>query len=292
MARKSKKVEIKLNKKDFDASTLPTTRKAQFKDILTHEFKTLLLLGMWLVIFFIPFLLVESFSNMFMYTYLEQNIVSMTEEETKSFELLFTLVKESSLVFTFMIFSIGVAGCLRIIRNLVYGEVIFFKNDFILGIKKYWKLALLCGFLFGLFKGATNILVTLVRNYGSGDYLYLFSGFTLGFFYILIVPFIFFIISLLMTYELTFAQTINASIRFTFSNLLVSLAFSGVLFALMFIWYINILLIINIILLVLMLFIGPIYILLWHLYVTSKFDKYINEKQFPTIYKKGLAKGE
>lgn len=289
---KNKKIKLALNSKDYDESLLPSTRRSQFKDVLSHEYKTLLLVGMWLLVFFVPIILLESFSNIFIYTYIEQNNTNLTPEEMKSFEMTITIIKESALVLGFMIFSIGVAGSLRIIRNLVYGEIIFFKNDFILGIKKYWKLCLLSAFVFALFKGITNILTHLVNNYASYSYLYILSGFAIGFFYILIVPMIFFYISLSITYDLTFVKCLAISIKFALANLLIAIAFSGVLFALTFIWYIGILLVVDLILIISIFFIAPIYILLWHLYVTSRFDKYINEKQFPSVFKKGLRKGE
>ena len=145
---KNKKVKIKLSGKDYEASLLPSTRKAQFKDILTHEFKTLLLVGAWLLLFFLPILSIEIFSNIFVYTYITQNNGALTPEEKKAFEMMVTLIKEASLVFGYLIFSVGIAGSLRIIRNLVYGEVIFFKDVFITGIKKYWKLCLGVAFVF------------------------------------------------------------------------------------------------------------------------------------------------
>lgn len=289
---KNKKIKLALNSKDYDESLLPSTRRSQFKDVLSHEYKTLLLVGMWLLIFFVPILLLESFSNIFIYTYIEQNNTNLTPEEMKSFEMMMTIIKESALVLCYIVFSVGVAGSLRIIRNLVYGEIIFFKNDFILGIKKYWKLCLLSAFVFGLFKGMTNILTYLVNNYASYGYLYILSGFAIGFFYVLIVPMIFFYVSLSITYDLTFAKCLTISIKFALANLLIAIAFSGVLFALTFIWYIGILLVVDLILIISIFFIAPIYILLWHLYVTSRFDKYINEKQFPSVFKKGLRKGE
>lgn len=98
MARKNKKIELKFKSVDYSTSLLPTTRRAQFKDIYSHEFKTLLLLGAWLLVFFIPFLLVENYSNIFIYTYLEQNNANLTTEEMRSFELVFTLIKEFSLL--------------------------------------------------------------------------------------------------------------------------------------------------------------------------------------------------
>ena len=120
---KNKKVKIKLSGKDYEASLLPSTRKAQFKDILTHEFKTLLLVGAWLLLFFLPILSIEIFSNIFVYTYITQNNGALTPEEKKAFEMMVTLIQEASLVFGYLVFSVGIAGSLRIIRNLVYGFV-------------------------------------------------------------------------------------------------------------------------------------------------------------------------
>lgn len=292
MARKNKKINLKLKDKDFDEALLPSTRRSQFKDILSHEYKTILLIGMWLLVFFVPFILLQSFSNIFVYTYIEQNNSTLAPEEMESFELLATIVRESALILCYMIFSIGVAGSLRIIRNLVYGEAIFFKEDFILGIKKYWKLCLLSSFIFGLIKGSTNVISYLVNNYSNYESLYILVGIAIGVFYLFIIPIIFFYASLSITYDLKFVQCLTISIKFALANFLIAIAFSAILFALTFIWYIGILLVVDIILVVLISFIAPLYILLWHLYVTSKFDKHINKEQFPMIYKKGLRKGE
>ena len=289
---KNKKVKIKLSGKDYEASLLPSTRKAQFKDILTHEFKTLLLVGAWLLLFFLPILSIEIFSNIFVYTYITQNNGALTPEEKKAFEMMVTLIKEASLVFGYLVFSFGIAGSLRIIRNLVYGEVIFFKDDFITGIKKYWKLCLGAAFVFGLLQGSTEMLGYFVNSYSNESYLYIFHGFATGVFYLFVVPILFFYVSLSMTYELSFAKCLGLAIRFALSNFLVCIPFSLILFALHFIGYIGILLVVILLDIALVLLLGPFYLLLWHLYVTSRFDRYINEKQFPDVYKKGLRKGE
>ena len=292
MARKNKKINLKLKDKDFDEALLPSTRKSQFKDILSHEYKSILLIGMWLLVFFVPLILLESFSNIFVYTYIEQNNSSLSPDEIQSFEMLVTIVKEMALVLCYMVFSIGVAGSVRIIRNFVYGEAIFFKEDFILGIKKYWKVCLLSSFIFGFLKGTNNILLYLVNNYANMNSLYILVGLAIGIFYLFIVPIIFFYMSLAVTYDLKFKQCLVIAIRFALANLLIAIIFSALLFGLTFIWYIGILLVVDIILVVSIAFISPLYILVWHLYVTSKFDRFINKEQFPEIYKKGLRKGE
>lgn len=289
---KNKKIDIKFKEQDYDISLLPTTRRRQFKDILSHEYKSILLLGMWLFIFFIPFILTESIASIYSYTYIMQNGASQTPEEIASFRLMVIIIKESTLVPAYMIFSLGIAGTLRIIRNLVYGEALFFKEDFVFGIKKYWKMCLLTSLVYGLLKGATNVLLHLITNYTNQTYLYIIGGFAIGIFYFLIIPIIYFTISLSITYQLSFGSLIINSVKFALSNIFITILFSLPLFGLYFIWFIGSLPISILILIVVVFFLGPLYIIVWHLFVTSKFDKFINEKQFPSIYKKGLQKGE
>ena len=50
---KNKKVS---NKKDYLESSLPKTRKEQFFDNISHRYRTLLLIGLILIVFFIPYL--------------------------------------------------------------------------------------------------------------------------------------------------------------------------------------------------------------------------------------------
>ena len=110
---------------------LPRTRKAQFGDCFKMNYIVLLKSGLLLLIFFMP-LIAFSFFMDFYYVSLLENSVEEVEQTKMIFHYFFNV----GLIILSLIALIGVTGVIRVLRNLIWGEGMYFKSDFILGIRQ------------------------------------------------------------------------------------------------------------------------------------------------------------
>ncbi len=290
------KTEERLAKNpDFLLEQLPSSRRKQFFDILKNEWRTLLFLGAILCLFYLPFLLSHIAEAGFMNgsaeamraelaaeSKSEEEIASLVQNQMNSIHLLFNGIN----VICFMAFSLGLAGASRVIKCLCFGEGVLLKSDFFAGIKKYWKSFLLIGFFAGLFYFLVSYVSTSLSSFSQG--MNIFSGLTTGFFYALIVPILLFSLSQATLYGLPFFHSLSNSIRFTLVRYYWTLLFALFVYGLSLITLIVYPLFMILAYLGAILLLLPIFVLAFHLYSLSLFDPYINEGNYPSIYRKGL----
>ena len=283
---------------DFLVEQLPSTRRKQFFDIVKNEWRTLLLVGVWLGIFFIPFIISNICEAGFMNGSAEairqqlesqgktaEEITSAVQSQMTAIHLLFNGIN----ILCFMVFSIGLAGASRVVKCLCFGEGILFMSDFSSGIKKYWKPFLLIGFFAGLFYFLVSYVSTSLSSAGQASQgMSVLSGITTGFFYAILVPLILFSLSQATLYALPFFQSLANSLKFTAVRY-----YWTILFAL-FLYGMSLMTLIVYPLIMILAYVGtiilllPFFVLAFHLFSLSLFDRYINEDHYPEIYKKGL----
>lgn len=261
----------------FEESNLPSTRKEQFADILKLRYLSLVFIGVMLLIFFLPI--------MFCILYRDSsqiNIIQQFEGEELANQLIFSnLFFSWILIPSIMIFSLGLAGSLKIIRRLIWGEPIFLKEDFLIGIKENWK-----GFIVvSLFAGILNAINTLVVSYmPSNNFLsYLPLIALLVFFFPVIFVFAFYNV----IYSEKIVKNLINSMKLYFRSVFITFLFCQLCYSLFFIKYIPSILKYVLVGLVII-FIVPILLLMFYEYEIHIFDKYINAYQYPQFVKKGL----
>ncbi|MGI6713863.1 MAG: hypothetical protein ACOX3K_02245 [Bacilli bacterium] len=284
--------KIKHPKADFTSSLLPQTRREQFKDLFKNEWKTLLALGFILFLFALPYLVLYAFRFFYAAFYSSALIEGGLDERTIQFNMIiFHALFDLGTIIPYSVLSLGLAGTMRVMSNLVYGEGVLFKDDFINGIKKAWKAYLFAAIIFGLVKA--------VYSFGS-NYL-TFEGSTLSAIlngvlvivvYLFVVPTMMLMLELNSTYNITFINNIQASFKFTVLTLIPTGLFSIGLFFVLYLSNISQLFIIILIISILIIVIVPIYLLLWKLFIAHIFDKFINVHDYLEFYRKGLAKQE
>ncbi len=283
---------------DFLVEQLPNTRRKQFFDIVKNEWRTLLLAGVWMGIFFIPFILSNVCEAGFMNGSAEamrqqleaqgktaEEIASAVQGQMNSIHLLFNGIN----ILCFMTFSLGLAGASRIIKCLSFGEGVLFMSDFFAGIRKYWKAFLLCTFLAGLFYFLVSYVSAVLNPIGREiQGMSVLSGITTGFYYAVLVPLFIFSLSQATLYSLPLLQSIANSLKFA-----VVRYYWTILFAL-FIYGMSLMTLIVYPLIMILAYLGaiilllPFFVLAFHLFSLSLFDRYINEDHYPEIYRKGL----
>ncbi len=298
MKNKNKEKKVKMPTPDFLIEQLPSTRKKQFFDIFKNEWRTLLLIGLILVLFALPFFI----SNIFEYGFMSgtsDTLKKALEAEGKSAEEIAKVIKiqmrSIHLLFTginiicFMIFSLGLAGISRIIKCLSFGEGVIFKSDFFIGIKKYYKSFLAVGFFAGLFYFLMTYTSNMIQALSSDNQaLLIVKGLTIGFYFAILVPIFLFSLAQSTLYNAPFFKNFSNSIKFIINKYYICLIFSIILYAVYLLTYIIYPLITILCFIAVIILIVPLIALAFHLFALSLFDKYINKDYYPQIYKKGL----
>jgi len=133
---------------DFTPDLLPKNRKEVFFDCIKIRYRTLFFVGLILTAFILPYIICSVSEDLVILSALGSE---KAEEETLlksmySIEILFGFIK----IPCFVIFSVGLAGCVRIIRQIVWGEGVFVWQDFKLGVKNNAKMYALVFFAAGL----------------------------------------------------------------------------------------------------------------------------------------------
>lgn len=298
MAKKIKEKKAKKVVPDFLKEQLPNTRRKQFFDIIKNEWRTILLLGAILVLFFTPFIVSNIFESGFMNGSAKAIKEAMEAEGKTSEEILFVIKNQMTsihLLFTainiicFMVFSLGLAGVTRVIKCLAFGEGVIFKSDFFAGIKKYWKPFLVVSFFAGLFYFLMTYVSSIINPLSSDNKgLGVVSGLTIGFYFAILIPLFLFSLAQASLYNMPFFKNLGNSMRFVMNKYYLVIIFSVILYAIYLLTYIvyPIIMVISFIA-VIILFI-PSFVLAFHLFALSLFDKYINKDYYPSIYRKGL----
>lgn len=272
------------SKTDFGENDLPNTRRKQFPDIFKNEWRTLLLSGLWILIFALPVLGLYVFGYIYRYSL-------GTMEDSQNAIRLFNMVYYAAMILCYAILCVGVSGISMIMKNLVYGRGILYRSDFLLGIKQnYGQLVVIF-----IFYGLLDLLYGFLANYifYQGDTMSVIGlGIYKGIFVFIIIPILLFSMSQSTTYKMNIFITLKNGFVFYFKSLGWCL-----LFALLFLIPLGISFIPNIIIRVVilvpvLLLICPIYWLIWRLFTVSKFDIIINKENYPEIYRLGLRKEE
>lgn len=267
--------------KDYNVLSLPKTRKEQFSDIIKHNYRLFLLLGLILLCFALPLLVSVVVKDI---SYL--NIVQSGETDPEiiySMKFTTTLIFGATEIVSFVIFSLGLAGILKIIKELIYSEPVFLKEDFKEGIKNNFVQIMVLSLVVGIFSLISNVF-SLTMNNKVLKYLPLAVN------YGLIFPICFISMFLIAVYKNKFLVIIKTSIilyikhfpmiLLTYVLTIVLVSTKWIPLELFFIKYA--------LFIVLVVLYYPLVIFGSFLYQIYIFDDKINKDQFPDYYKKGL----
>lgn len=284
------------NSKDYSVEDLPSNRIEVFLDVLRNRWKTLLGIGLLLLLFMIPLLtgqIIEdilSIQHIGMYqdARIEQQLLFKNLQTTFS---LMGIVKTLML----MILSVGIAGCVRIIKRLIWAEGIEFFHDFSLGVRENWKKMLLLFLLLGLLSTLVKIApyaLSQSTDLSELSYTALRSIITSGSI-VLLMPIGAFVFSQIIFYENRFFVMCINSVAFCGKTIL-STYFLLVLFYVPCVivnHFCNIstqIIIYSFATVILL----PLVLMIWLLYSCYVFDKYVNATFYPEIVDKGIWRKE
>ena len=265
-------------KDDFTENSLPSTRAELFNDVSRIHFFDLVKIGLMLLAFFAPLLIVMYLKD---YSYIDAY-----NNDYSNFKvlLIFSFIEVPLVILAFF----GVAGVGQIYLNLSFMEPVFFLNDFKEGIKKNWKPTLVSAIIVALF--------TLLFNYLK---ICEFSGWFLaipfGFNFVVIFPIILHTLFLNFVYTNKYSANLKLGcylyLKHLPTTLLCTLLIVFPLFFELF-YSANVLaLSLKFVFIVLLfIFYFPFAIFGTQLNELRIFDKRINSTRFPEIVGKGLTK--
>lgn len=270
-----------------DNSTLPKSRLEAFFDIIHNQFSTILKLGLLLIIFFLPAIIILLLSNIKVYEVnlsLKEGLLTDVEALTNSNGL----INARNLLFIVFIpiAFVLMSGVFNIIRKLTYQEGILFGFDFKKGIKNnglfFFVISLLLSILYFVF---SNTLRTELVNHSVPCLLAVCLSLVC-----LIILFVFMPLLLHQTiiYNLSFVNKIKNAIIITLRMFYIFIPLAIVNLIPFLILFINNGVLLIIFICLDFLIIIPMLIIINTLVTDYAFDFFINYYHFKEIYRKGL----
>ncbi len=265
---------------DFTINDMPHNRIEVFFDCIKNEWRKIINCCCLLFLFSLPLLISLLLKDTILLSMVSNNEAA---EAIKSTKMLFSLIHSLCL----LIFSIGLAGFLKIIKLLSWQEPVFIKTDFMVGIKENAKECVMISVIASIIL----IFTTYIDTYINSSIVYLLFAVAL----LILLP-----ITILTVYQsIIYKDSLMALIRNSFIFYIKSL-FKTLLASLIAVAPILITLLLTIIgapitvigkyitySLYFLIYL-PISLFCLFLYCCSVFDKVKNKKYFPKIYDKGV----
>ena len=269
--------------KDITVYDLPKNRWEVFLECYKQRFLLVLLLGAIVLLSFLPLLVATFFKdNADMTVYLDFSDGIMDEEgaaaAVRSNAFWFSLIN----IPCYVVLSLGLAGVANVIRRLIFGEPVFFTEDFFGGIKScggcFSALAFFGGVIAFLLSSATaydqttQFLLTVVKIAGV----------------VLLAPIAFFTAAQALIYNNTFFGKAKNSVIFFLRSVpttLILLAAFALSFA---ITFVPVYVVRYVLFIVTALFYAPPLIIGWLLYSCYIFDKFMNKEHYPDLFDRGV----
>ena len=274
------------NGKDFTNESLPKTRKKQFMYLVKTRLHKLFYINLLVLFFAIPLMLWHTLCLTYSFSFGE-----ITVENIGEYIYFLIYYKSIPNVLLTILALLGIAGGLHTIRLISWGEPISLPKTFFRGIKLNLKQFSAIGLIFGIVFALYDLAVTMV-SYSSGDSPFIMGLSVCG----LLVSAIFmlsiavYMLTLCSTYNIKFATALKSGIVLFVKNifstvklLCITVLPSVVIFAIGNIY-------LDLIAQVILGLGGFSYsILKVSLYTNEFYDEYINIKDYPEFYRKGLA---
>lgn len=269
---------------DFEYKNLPQTRRQQFFDLIKNRYTLLMGMGALMLLFALPLLITIAFNQSYTASIYQQlNSGTITEENYRNLFSSFTFYINFLYMADLLILSVGLSGTSYILRQLIWGEGVFFWKDFAKGVKKNVSSLLFNFFILGIAFSISSYCFTANTLIGI---------FTLIVFVIVFLP-----ISLMyLAYTPIYGSNClvsyrNSAILYFGNGFKVLLATIIVVtpLSVLLIPYVGIPLILLAILIV---FLYPIILLGFNLFTSNIFDKAINSHKYEDLVRKGLYNPE
>lgn len=271
----------KVAKTDFSEQNLPHNRKEVFFDCVKLYWQKLLLLGLIMLACAVPLLTVSAVCDTVQQGLSRQLEDGVIDKVTYNGQTAWLRFVEALIdIPCYVIVCVGLSGTVRVTRQMIWAEPLFFANDFADGIKQNWLTFCLCGFLVSLL----NVYLAFAESSGGGLPAYL----PLGVVTIVVLPTALWMMAASSVYNIGIGKNITNSfvlyiktpfVTWLFVALFASVAIPGL------IGFVALRCIFLAVFIVVLL---PALVMLWQLVCYSYFDKFINKQAYPEIVDKGI----
>lgn len=273
---------------DFTAAMLPKNRKEVFFDVLKQRFWTLLGGSMALLVFSLPLQVAGFVFDMSTVTTYERVMAETITPEDAALTLI-TLQNTIALldIVFYLIFAVGFAGVMRIIKRLGWEESVAFSQDFAIGVRQngrsYAGLFLGFGVFHFLCVYAGN-LSSLIGNTGIYPYLGIIPQ---ALCLLFLLPVGGYMVSEMAIYDNRFSQHARLGLTLYLKSIpktLLVLGLCSVPFLIRLIpnFYVSL------IGRALPVFLLPFLLLAWFLFSCNILDQNVNQKHFPQLVDRGV----
>lgn len=271
----------KVAKTDFSEQNLPHNRKEVFFDCVKLYWQKLLLAGLIMLACAVPLLTVSAVCDTVQQGLSRQLADGVIDKVAYNGQTAWLRFAEALIdIPCYVIVCVGLSGTVRVTRQMIWAEPLFFANDFADGIKQNWLTFCLCGFLVSLL----NVYLAFAESSGGGLPAYL----PLGVVTIVVLPTALWMMAASSVYNIGIGKNITNSfvlyiktpfVTWLFVALFASVAIPGL------IGFVALRCIFLAVFIVVLL---PALVMLWQLVCYSYFDKFINKQAYPEIVDKGI----
>lgn len=259
---------------------LPHNRWEVFEDRMHTHWWKLLLCGLVLLAFSLPFFAVRLFADLSVLTLSQHlEVGKITEEQYKNTIYIINLAVPVFNIVSYLVFSVGVAGVMRQIRQLAWSQPTPFWQDFAVGVKQNVGAYLIVFALLGVLNAANLAVVQFDIGFVSFVPLCIFI--------LIILPFALHALVQIAVYKHKFTSIFVNSALVYFKT--VPLSIVAALVATAYVWFDSFPSFVGrYVAKVVFVLILPVGILAWFLYVCSALDKYINAQNYPDLVDCGV----
>lgn len=259
---------------------LPHNRWEVFEDRMHTHWWKLLLCGLVLLAFSLPFFAVRLFADLSVLTLSQHlEVGKITEEQYKNTIYIINLAVPVFNIVSYLVFSVGVAGVMRQIRQLAWSQPTPFWQDFAVGVKQNVGAYLIVFALLGVLNAANLAVVQFDIGFISFAPLCIFI--------LIILPVALHALVQIAVYKHKFTSIFVNSALVYFKT--VPLSIVAALVATAYVWFDSFPSFVGrYVAKVVFVLILPVGILAWFLYVCSALDKYINAQNYPDLVDCGV----
>ena len=262
------------------AYRLPSTYMELFFDTIKQNWRNIIFLGFFFLLFFLPILASNLLNDLYYLSLFEQ---SLSVEEIDALRIsgknFFNIFASLGVIFS----AIGISGISRLNLPISREEGYFFFADFNKGVKQNLK----TNVVFALIYAVLLYFSLLVMNSLNPRNILIYFPFAMV--QTLFFPIVLINISTTSIYSWNLKDSFRNALFIYIKNFFVILGFSLVFSSIFLLNLINDYIILKYILLALVIvFILPFIALGFRVYLNKVLDRDINKKHYPEIYKKGI----
>ena len=265
----------KAAQRDFVEENLPHNRFEVFFDVIKQRYDVLLKAGGLLLVFLLPVFAVDLIGESYYYNMINGEVPSQTE--LSGLKNTVAMINVGPIA----IFGFGLSGVMRIIRNLIWDEPIFFIKDFVSGIRQNRLNFVLVFLVFAIIR----VLIVFFSGLISNEFLkYLPAALCLA----VLLPIGMYALSATVVYKDGLLSILINSVKFFIKSVPVAVLFVLILSGSFCITLIGNLIIRYVLIVVFVVILLPVFLVAWMLYSCCIFDRLVNNRLYPEYVDKGV----